>query len=311
MKKNYFVFLLFLLYLNTEAQHCHLRGFFKAAAGQKLKLLLLSSDGHYDVFSENLTVSPQGRFDTTIRLVNSRLVLLKTKDWQQYLLLSPRRDLFVSIDTLKKTTVSFSGKAAPENRIVQNSVLSRRPFFMVDSYELNRYVKMNVADWRKYVLQPVESELAQLRQNTEATSLPDSLKKLLQSEASFIYQSYLRDFANNYLSWSKNPARDTLMDIVMKWQPMPDSIQLISGFYDNMMLKNHSHYQVNRLRRKIPGDTTSLQTRASNFLGMPFSHIDSLIRKYGEDYFLAWLYARRHLPNSLKEKMLVNSDECN
>jgi thiol-disulfide isomerase/thioredoxin len=165
---------------------------------------------------------------------------------------------------------------------------------------------MNAADWRKYVLQPVENELAQFRQNTQSTPIPDSLKRLLQSEVAFIFQSYLRDFANNYLSWGKNPARDSLMDIVMKWQPMPDSVQLISGFYANMMLKNHAHYQVNKIARKIPGDTTSLQTRASNFIGMPFSHIDSLIRKYGEEYFLAWLYACRHLPSSLQEKMLVN-----
>ncbi|WP_290792488.1 TlpA family protein disulfide reductase [Flavihumibacter sp. UBA7668] len=276
------------------------------AAGQSIELTLYTADNYYDLYTQKTIVDKKNRFSFSVSVSKPVFARIKGNNWQQLLLLTNGRSLHIVQDTTG--TIQFSGTAATENNLIQQTALAIQPFFMQPA-DSNPYVKLNYDQWQQQVWPVIEKELSRYNSSIAQSAIPAALKKLLTDEVRFIWQSYLFDFTNNNLSWAKNLSRNELLDQVMAWQPMPDSTQLISGFFANRMMSNRAHYELNKLARPIPGDTAGIESRASRYLNMPFEQISQLLKTYGERYILGWLYARNHLPASLQDKMLANKIE--
>lgn len=306
MIKKTLSLLVFFTCVVARAQVTTISGTVDKAAGETLELILYTADNYYDLYTQKAVVDKSNRFSFAAPISRPIFATLKGNNWQQLLLLTKGRSIRLDIDTAK--SINFSGAAAGENKLIQQTTLGIRPFFTA-SGDSSPYLKMDYDQWQHAVWPAIEKEMLLYQDRITQSAIPASLKKLMSDEVRFIYQSYLFDFTNNNLSWAKNPSRNELLDQVMAWQPMPDSLQLLSGFFANRMMSNRAHYEVNKLARPIAGDSTSIQVRASNYLQLPFEQINDLLKKYGERYIIGWLYARNHLPKSVQDKMLANKIE--
>lgn len=306
MKKLCLPLLLCFYLLPAVSQTCRLSGSIKGSGHDPLNLVLLYGDGHYSIPSVQLSLSAGQFFSHTVRLKHPIFAMLKCGNWEQRVLLSPGRDLQVQVQLGDSETIHYSGTAARENKLIQRCILDTIPFFMKDKQEDNRYARFAAGEWKDKILKPINQEIKIATAQVAAASIPAELKKLLISETKYVYQCHLHDLTNNNLSWAKNPDRDSLLDLVMHWLPEPDSSDLISGFYANMIMQKHIHYRVNKLARQAKGDKLQKQKVIADFFRSSYNEVDSLVRQYGERYMMGWLYARTYLPSSRQDKLLFN-----
>ncbi len=288
--KTFFLQLAFLfLTLYAQAQVCTLSG--KLPVSDSLQLVLLYADQFYSIPSIQIKTSPDGFFRQKLQLTRPVFAVLKTGRQQWRLLLSPGRDLYID-------TAHIKGKASPENQFLRQGVFHSAPFFMQD-----QFAKVSAAEWQTKVMAPIEKELQAGSNAISASGIPAHLQRLLMSETRYAYQCYLNDFTNNQMAWAKNPPRDSLLNSVMTWQPLPDSITLATGFYANMIMERQGAYHISLQMRKGAGDP---RQKIVEYLQTPFSVIDSLVKHYGERQMLSWLFAHHHLPASVQDKILFN-----
>jgi thiol-disulfide isomerase/thioredoxin len=306
MKKLCLPLLLCFYLLPALSQTCRLSGTIKGNGHDPLNLVLLYGDGHYSIPTVQLPLSADQSFSQTIILKHPLFAMVKCGDWEQRILLSPSRDLQLQVQLGDTPTIRYNGTAAEENKLIQRCILDTIPFFMKGKQEDNRYAKLAAGDWRDEIMKPVKQQIRTASAQIDVSSIPANLKTLLISETKYVYQCHLHDLTNNNLSWAKNPDRDSLLDVVMHWLPKPDSVDLISGFYANMIMQKQIHYRLNKTAREAKGDKRYKQKVISDFFQLPYAVVDSLIREYGERYMTGWLYARVYLPSSMQDKLLFN-----
>lgn len=279
---------------------------------RKGELVLLYGDKHYKQPSIPFIADEKGRFSVELDIDYPLFVLLKWNGMERKLLLSPNRPLSIKMDTTKNDLIIFSGKAAPENRIIQNTVLNQVPDFAKGKWDSQNqifiedypYSKLQYEEFDKVIMQPVRLEMEKTNIQLKKTGIPAALQQIIASELGYAYQCYLNEFTQNKLRWTNHPDTDSIRKLVVGWLPMPGSEALQSGFYANMAMDMHIKQRFLELAQQ-PGNE-NVQERITNFLGSSFQHLDSLIGKYGESAVLNWLYARKHLPSKVQEKLLVN-----
>lgn len=285
---------------------CRLTGTIVNTDPQPLELILLYGDGHYEVPSIKLPVTSSGKIDLNVAITHPVFALLRSGDRSLRLLLSPRRDLRLRIDLNDETFASFGGTAAIENKLVQHSILDSIPFFMKDGSAANPYAKTSFDLWEKEIADPIDRQISLAGNKIRLANIPAPLKKLLLSETKYAWQCHLNDLTNNNMSWAKNPERDTMLDLAMHWLKRPDSADLVSGFYANMILDRQIQYHINKTAQEAKRTKVKMQDVISGFFHMPFQEIDSLVKLYGERYLVDWIYARNYLPSSMQDKVLLN-----
>jgi thiol-disulfide isomerase/thioredoxin len=264
------------------------------SAVKNLQLTLLYGDGQYKTSEIQIAVSDKGRFKQVLSLPYPVFAVLRSDTWKRRLLLSPGRDLLLNI---YENDVEYTGRAAAENKLVRKGILDSAPFFT------KGYTNITLAGFNDSIMNRVEQKIAGDSAVIKQASIPESLKQILTSETRYAYQCYLNDFTVNDLRWQKNKNADSLASLVMQWQPMPDSLTLVSGYYANMMLQKHGRYELIKLSK----NKAAFKETVSAYLDMPFDTVDSLIKIYGESAMLNWLYARNQLPAAIADKMIFNS----
>lgn len=288
------------------AQTCVLSGFTKNVKDSSIMLYLLTADGHYRHQSVPLKINAGGNFKQTIPLASPLFVLINVGDKERKLLLSPGRDLTVSIDGNKEEFLQMSGVAAVENKLIGQLKLGGLPFFMQDDWEKNRFVRMKEDSLETQLWQPITEKVKNAEKIIAGAVIPASIKKILGSEFVYALQCYLYDFAGNYLRWGKNPAQENVMKRVMDWQPLPGSRELITGFYANMMLSNRQRYSLNELGKSFRTDSVAAKKKIELALQMSYTEIMRQVNVYGERATLPWLLAKQNMPKELQEKILFN-----
>lgn len=305
MKEFCLALLLSFLFKLSSAQ-CRLTGTIVNEKDSPLELILLYGDGHYEVPSIRLPATRSGKIDMTVDIQHPVFALLKSVDWSRRLLLSPKRDLQLNIKLDDDVFISFAGTAAAENNLVQNSILDSIPFFMKDGSADNPFGKTPLSGWKSRITDPMDKQIGTATKKINQAKIPSSLKKLLISETNYAWQCHLNDLTNNNMSWAKNPERDTILDLAMHRLQKPDSLQLISGFYANMILDRQIQYHINKVALEAKRTKAKVPEVISAFFRMPFAEIDSLVKLYGERYLVDWIYAKNYLPKSMQDKILLN-----
>lgn len=299
--------LLFLFFFSAaDAQGIRISGHLPSASAGSLTLNLLAGDGYYDTYQLKTTSNKAGDFEFQASPGRIMLAELKLPGRRVKLLLVPGRDLDITIPEDGVHPIQFKGDGAKENELLGWSVMGKSPFFASADYNANPYVKVTRGQWFDRIQLPVETELKELDYRLATAGLPDSISRYLRSETRYAFQCFLNDFANNDLRWGNNPDRNGLLDMVMNWQPIPDSSQLIDGFYASMFVHRVASWQVNRLAEKMKGNRRGIQDAIADYLGRSFAEIDSLVRLYGERYMLSWMYSEKYLPRSIRDRVVYN-----
>ena len=299
--KNIILLCLSMAALASFAQTCRISGTLNDASVKEVYLFLLEGDTYFESPSLRIPVAPKGSFSTTINVPSPVFARFNTGKKGQHLIISAGRDINITFDTALHIQNVITGKGAPENKLVSNSVLSTTPFFITRKYTAET---LTPANWRPTIMQVVEQEIRTTNRQIQQANVPATIKTILTSEVTYAWQCYLRDLCNIYLYQSKHPNRKEFLDSVMHWKPLPDSQALVSGFYANMMLENHSTYAAGlAVKRK---DRQQFETDLAAYLKMPYDSIESQVKTYGESVAIGWLYARLYMPASIRDRILYN-----
>jgi thiol-disulfide isomerase/thioredoxin len=295
--------LLFLLLISQApvAQTCKVSGTINDPSIKEVHLFLLEGDTWFASPSAKLTVSPNGSFSGKITVPAPVFAILKAGAKQQRLLLSTGRDVHIAFDSARKIINTLTGKGAIENKLIGSTILDTPPSFIKRQWTAST---LTPANWHETIMQVAEKDILETTQRIQQANMPAPLKKILTSELYYAWQCYLNDFTADYLRWSKHPDRNAFLDSVMQWKPLPDSLELVSGFYANMMLARHSSYTTipigsNKDRKKAEEELAA-------YLKMPFDSLNSLVKMYSPAVIVGWLYARLYMPTSIRDKILYN-----
>lgn len=289
----------------SQAQRYSISGQVKGAEKPDITLQVLA-DGFFPNQKQVFETSVDGSFRHQIPLAKPRLAYLTCNKVRYRLLMSPGRDVQVTISNETNAPVVFSGKGAAENNLLQELKMEELAFFMKDHEAVNPYAGLRLDSFKTAVLQRVEMLLQEKQALIKKSSIPTPLKALLQSELGYYAQCTLDDFAGGKLRPAKNPDKDTIHQVVMHWRPLPDSAALVNGFYANMILSRYSNYAVNLLGKDFRTNPEAAKARIYAILGLPFEDINQLLTQYGERYVMEWLYASKQLPRNVRSRILYN-----
>ena len=299
--KNIILLCLSLAALASFAQTCKISGTINNPSVKEVYLFLLEGDTYFESPSVRIPVAANGTFSTTINAPSPVFARCIAGNKGQRLILSAGRDINIAFDTARLIQNVISGKGAIENKLVSNSVLSTAPFFIKQKYTAET---LTPANWRQTIMQVVEQEIQTTTHQIQQANVPANIKKILTSEVTYAYQCYLRDLCNIYLYQSKHPNRKEFLDSVMQWNPLPDSQTLVSGFYANMMLENHSIYAASSA--VVKKDRQQFEADVAAYLKMPYDSIERLVKTYGESVTIGWLFARLYMPEPIRDRILYN-----
>lgn len=299
--KNIILLCLSLAALASFAQTCKISGTINNPAVKEVYLFLLEGDTYFESPSVRIPIAAKGTFSTTINAPSPVFARFLAGNKGQRLILSPGRDINIAFDTALHIQNVITGKGAIENKLISNSVLNTAPFFIKQKYTAET---LTPANWRQTIMQVVEQEIQTTTHQIQKANIPANIKTILTSEVTYAYQCYLRDLCNIYLFQSKHPNRKKFLDSVMQWKPLPDSQTLVSGFYANMMLENHSIYATSLA--VIKKDRQQFEADLAAYLKMPYDSIEKLVKTYGESVAIGWLYARLYMPASIRDRILFN-----
>ena len=279
----------------------------RESTDSSISLLLEYADGHYLQPSQQILLSKKGIGSKIIPLRYPLFAVLKTRNREEKLLLSPGRSLTIIIPGDKiAQSIQFAGAGAPENKLLQELKLDSVPFYMMQEWQNNPYAIMPVDSLETEVISKALIEKRKKIERVNKAMVPTFIKKLLISELNYVEQCYLHDFARNYMRWANNPASEAFTERVLAMYPLPDSATLSNGLYANMMLGYQQSFAIASMAKNIKSDRKAAQLAISNKLGISFEKIDSLVKKYGERYIISWLYARKNLPFNVQDKVLFN-----
>lgn len=305
------IILLFILIACTPnyfyAQSVEIKIENREGTDSSISLLLEYADGHYLQPSQQILLDKKGIGSKIIPLRYPLFAVLKNRNWEERLVLSPGRSLTIIIPGDKiAQSIQFAGSGAPENKLLQELKLDSVPFFMMQEWQNNPYARMPVDSLEAEVLSKASIEKNKKIEKVTSAHIPTFIKQLLISELNYVQQCYLNDFARNYMRWANNPASEAFTERVLAMYPIPDSATLSNGLYANMMLGYQQSFAVASMAKNIRSDRKAAQLAISNKLGVSFETIDSLVKKYGERYIISWLYARKNSPQNIQDKVLFN-----
>ena len=291
--------LLLLISQTPYAQTCKVSGIINDPSIKEVYLFLLEGHTYFASPSAKFPVLPNGSFNANVSVPAPVFAILKAGAKQQRLLLSTGRDVHIAFDPGRHSLNTISGKGAVENNLISSSVLDTTPFFMKRQWTAS---ELTPGNWQTNIMQPVEQEINTTNQRIQQASMPAHIKKILTSELHYAYQCYLNDFTADHLRWSKHPDRKVFLDSVMRWQPLPDSQALVSGFYANMMLNRYFRYTTIAIGSNK--DRKKAEEELATYLKMPFDSINSLVEMYNPAVVVGWLHARLYMPASVRDKIL-------
>ncbi len=306
MKRLTAIWALVLIAHTALGQHCIISGQVKGTTSPEVTLRLLNADGHYQFQNQTFSIAANGAFTQTVSLRRPLFAFLTCNNVRYRLLLSPGRNVHILLDPGAGVPISFSGKGAAENQLLQELELEQLAFFMRDHEKINPYAKLSTDSFQLAVVQPVKTILDKKQAQIARSAVPAAIKRLLQREAGYYAQSNLYDLAYGPLHDARNPDREIITQQVMEWLPVPDSAALVSGFYANMVLYEQIRYAVNQMGKDFNQNAEVAKARIGSSLKVPFDDITQLVGRYGERYVLDWLYGKQYLSPDIQGKVLFN-----
>lgn len=245
--------LLLLLLIGTKVgigQQLTLTGTVIGAAKYNTIEVNESYDGNY--WKKNsiyLKPDAAGNFHLSYHYPVSKFILLLYKQNRQWLLLSPGRPLHVIINVSKpKQLFSFSGKAKPENDLMQKLKLEEENDlpFIKELRSKNSYANWSVDSVITMKLPVIKHNLDSTQQLVHQANLPLPIKKVITTEVKYFYAYAISQKVGGYLNNFKNQIsfNTHFIDTVLSFFTIPVKDELNTSITANAYLDNYFRFKL-------------------------------------------------------------------
>lgn len=307
-----FLGIVFNMNLLVQAQSVVITGRVQSNTAENPELYLLFAGPHTKNKSFDLLLNAQHVFSRKIEIPYPVFAIIKHKNTEKKLLLTPGRNISIEInEATKNTTFKVSGRAKPENELFDELAIGKRPFFMESEWKDNPYSNQSLDQLDTALLQRVQYENSMAERRIAYTEIPTLLQFILQQEVHYSTQCYLYDFAS-MLPGKSSTLREAFLDKVLAAEFVPGRATLRSCPFANMMLNNYTRAFINKAGAQLKSNPDEGKRQIEALFDMKFDSIMAQAQRYDEGYILPWLYAKQQMSPGIHDKILFNiiMDAC-
>jgi thiol-disulfide isomerase/thioredoxin len=296
MKKH--MALLLLLFIGQQASArftlngkiLHYTG--KAAIAVNIPLVY----GFHEENSISIPISANGTFSITLPIKTAKFASLIFQQQSYLLLLTNGKNLTVTLDENDKKLSLLSGKALPENRLLQQIDIKEQPFFMNEQAQ-NNFGRLSFAALNTQLIQPYLAKQQEKMDLVNASGISLRHKKLITSEVKYITYNYLNDFARTQVA--NRLVIDSMIISVfdsslIKPEVFPAGPQYYA-FADNYIRYLETKAFLRIKKEHIPTN------EPIPYYGISFDSANIVVKKYGKPYW-RWIGSCNMLPAIVNEQ---------
>jgi thiol-disulfide isomerase/thioredoxin len=178
--------------------------------------------GHYPDQDVRIAVNREGRFSFNLPVVEQKFGTLTFKGKRYLLLLSPGKNLTLSLNTADNLINKFTGTAASENKLLYRLDLMQTPVFRAPENVI-KAVKLSPAAIQEQVVRPwLAARDKQLDLINRTSGLSKADKRLISQELKANAITQLSYFARNDMRMKRGDLITFLLSLYKDVSPKPD-----------------------------------------------------------------------------------------
>jgi thiol-disulfide isomerase/thioredoxin len=295
MKTNLYLLLFLLISSHVSAQF-ELKGRVTGYSGETAVTVNIPVvHGFYTENSISIPVAANGTFSITMPVTSQKFVSLIFQRRFFTLLLTPGKDLNITLNGKDSSITLLSGKALAENKLLRQIDPDKQPFFFSGA-EADSLKALPLAALKSRVIEPFLAQQREKNASILASGLSSADKKLVAAETRYRGYNYLNDFARTQLS-DKETVQDFVIHVFDQTVIEPEVFPAGPQYYT--FADNYLRYLETKAFVKIKKENIKPSEP------IPYYHIslDSanvLVKKYGKPYW-RWIGSLHNFPPAVTE----------
>lgn len=296
---NTFLTIFFVLFSLTCSAKFHLSGKIRQNSSVILKVNIPTIYTLNEANNLIITINEEGKFSLDLPINEQKFTYFFIDNKSYILLLQPGKDLYLEIDNINRTILTFTGSAAPVNQVLYTIDINRIPFFMEQENATYRYAKTKPGEVQDLVVLPWLKERDQKLSIIEKSSLTTSDKNLLKSEVYYNSINYLSDFVGAIVRWKQSEWRNFVINLCdsTSANPIVDN----PGIQYYIFIDKYIGYMEAKAFNLYNQDTSIKKLK---FFNLSIDSGRTLANEKGEIY-LSWLAVHQNFLNDIAEKYLA------
>ncbi len=266
------------------------------SGNQKLQLNIPVISGFYKENSIEIPVAKDGTFTITVPIKMQKFSNLIYQRTFTSLLLTPKKNLSITINERDTAVKLISGTALPENNIMQQINLEQFPFFLSGTNE-KRYDNLSIAELKEKVITPYYQQRDEKIKKVRASNLSANDKAVIAAEVKYITYNYLNDLPRTELS-NKNIIDSFIVYVFDNSDKNPDVFPAGPQYY--AFVDNYIRYLETKAFIKVKPDKL-LTNELIPYYGITLDSAKKLVKNYGKPYW-RWIGATKNLPARVVEQ---------
>ncbi len=299
MEKSIKIFLLCILSIgcfNSYGQF-KLTGKIKNYTGvEKLQVNIPVIYGFYKENSIDIPISKDGSFATSLPIQMQKFANIIFLRKFHTLLLSPDRNLDVTLDARDSTLKLISGKALTECKVMQDVKLEEYPFFLAND-PTRTYAKYSLKQLIKEVIEPYFAQRDEKIRQVNSSMISANDKAAISAELKYIAYNYLNDLARTGIS--NRPLVDSLILEVydnsnknpLVFPAGPQYYAFVDSYIRYLETKAFFKVKPNELK---PNDIIP-------YFGVTLDSANTIVKNFGKPYW-RWIGAIKNLAPAVVEQ---------
>lgn len=259
--------------------------------------------GYYRENNVNIPVDKTGHFSINIRVKAQKFGTLSWQGKSTTLLLTPGKQLSLSLDTGGQFKV-FSGSAAPENSLLNRTKMAEASFITRGTRQTSPYAKLSNAEIKEQLVKPWLARRDECLQMVQASKLSAHDKALISSEIKYHALVELDYFARGIMNAPKQQVADLLMDMFDGIKPEPDVFPAGPQYY--MYANTYlSYLESKAFSKHSPTDEQGKQAFLETYK-ISLDSATTLVKQNGKAY-IKWFLLKEYFSRKVAEQYLAQA----
>ena len=296
LKKLFLLAVNFIFCLTAAAQFKLSGKIVNYSGNQKLQINIPVIYGFHKENSIEIPIAKDGTFAITLPIQSQRFSNLIYQRTFTSLLLTPKKNLNLSINEKDTVVKLISGTALAENNVMQQIDLEEYPFFLSGTDE-KRYNDFSVAELRKKVIVPYYEQRDEKIKKVRASNISVKDKALIVSEIKYISYNYLNDLPRTELS-NKKIIDSFIVDIFDNSDKNPEVFPAGPQYYS--FVDNYIRYLETKAFLKVKPNML-LPNELIPYFGITLDSANKIVKRFGKPFW-RWIGAIKNLPAPVVEQ---------
>lgn len=266
------------------------------SGNQKLQINIPVIYGFYKENSIEIPVAKDGTFAITLPVQSQKFSNLIYQRTFTSLLLTPKRNLNITINEKDTAVKLISGTALAENNVMQQVNLEEYPFFLSGTNE-KRYDNLSIAELREKVIMPYYQQRDEKIKKVQASNLSANYKAVIAAELKYIAYNYLNDLPRTELS-NKNIIDSFIVDVFDNSDKNPEVFPAGPQYY--RFVDNYIRYLETKAFLKVKPNKL-LPNELIAYFGITLDSANKIVKNFGKPYW-RWIGATKNLPTAVVEQ---------